>query len=412
MDFLKKHYEKVVLIALFVIFALLLVHLYNIVLKTGEVKESDLQIPQLEPNYVVTKASDPKFNLPVLMRENSVLAQASARDKKDNKDFSDLMTVFKISRCGHCGYLIPRRVLDSTESCPMAHCGKKLLAPKAEVQGAQAAARLDSDDDGIPNIIELENNLNPYDAHDAYDDLDDDGFVNVYEYKMNTDMKKADNHPPLYSGLYLVSIDRQPLKATLLGVSVLEGRDKAFWDIQMLTHEQRIKGKNRKEEKHYLSIGRRVQLDTGFYTIDDILSNEVEKMVDNKMQKVTEYSVRLKDRKGRMILMKVNEVAYDPDDKAQLKDIWSEKIYNVRVNSNLRMGSTAIGFSTYKVQKIEKRTNSVTVISTEKNSQPVVIKRKPMIPEEYIPSKEKKEPAAEGNVQQAAADGTVPGARR
>ena len=71
MNFLKKHYEKVVLLALFIIFALLLVHLYTIVQATGEVKESDLQIPTREPDYKVADVNAPMFNLPQLFSEKN-----------------------------------------------------------------------------------------------------------------------------------------------------------------------------------------------------------------------------------------------------------------------------------------------------------------------------------------------------
>ena len=50
--------------------------------------------------------------------------------------------------------------------------------------------KLDSDGDGIPNFIELQHNLNPYDAADAKLDLDNDGISNLQEYKDGTLGKK------------------------------------------------------------------------------------------------------------------------------------------------------------------------------------------------------------------------------
>lgn len=393
MNFLKKNYEKVILLALFIIFALLLIHLYSIVQATSEVKDSDLQIPTREPDYKVADVKSDDFNFSVLFERNTVWTKAYPRDSKTNKDFSDLLEVFKISRCGHCQYLIPRRIMEESGACP--NCKKTLLPPKKEQTGAQLAARLDSDEDGIPNVNELEYDLNPYDAHDALDDLDEDGFVNVYEFQHKTDLKDPKSHPSMYTGLYISSIERQPLKVKLLGVSALEGRAKELWDIQILIQEQVIRRKKVKESKAYLAIGGTLRLDSGTYTVDDIIGQQVEKMVEGKLQKVMDYHVIIKDRKNRKITMKVDEITYDPEDKAIFKDVWSDKVYEGKVGGRIRMGSSKIGVSNYTVKAIDKRTNSVTFEPVSKDQEPFVIKRKAMMPEEFIPSREKKEKVEE-----------------
>lgn len=412
MNFLKKHYEKVVLLALFIIFALLLVHLYSIIQSTGEVKESDLQIPTRDPDYVVTKMTDKKFDLPKIFNEKNTWQKVGSRSVVPNKDFSDVMTVFKIVRCGHCKYLIPRRIMEEQLKCP--HCRKELLKPKAEEAGAQLAARLDSDEDGIPNVFELENKLNPYDANDALFDLDDDGFSNLYEFQKGTKLDDAKNHPELCDGLYLVDIERQPLKAKLLGVTIIEGRDKQMWSIQMETEEQVVLRRKRPLEKHYLAIGNRIRLDTGIYTVSDIKVEKVTRVNEKKeKEEVNSGYIILKDRKNREITMKVGEVAYDPDDKAIFKDVWTGKSYVAKVGTRFRMGNATVGYTRYLIKSIRKRNNIansyVVLASAVKGAKDITIKSTPIMPKDAMPVKEAGKDKEDGKSAEGAPDGGAAG---
>jgi hypothetical protein len=51
----------------------------------------------------------------------------------------------------------------------------------------------DSDADGMPNVWELDNELDPDDGSDALEDLDSDGLLNLYEYTNSTDPNDADS---------------------------------------------------------------------------------------------------------------------------------------------------------------------------------------------------------------------------
>ena len=50
----------------------------------------------------------------------------------------------------------------------------------------------DSDHDGIPDDIEIQNGLNPNDPTDALLDADNDGLTNLEEYRLGTNMRNAD----------------------------------------------------------------------------------------------------------------------------------------------------------------------------------------------------------------------------
>ena len=60
-------------------------------------------------------------------------------------------------------------------------------APPEEEEPEPPPEQKDSDNDGIPDIWENENNLNPNDPSDAEEDLDHDGLTNREEYEYNTD---------------------------------------------------------------------------------------------------------------------------------------------------------------------------------------------------------------------------------
>ena len=53
----------------------------------------------------------------------------------------------------------------------------------------------DDDNDGIPDSAERTNHLNPLNASDASGDLDRDGFSNLMEYQLGTNMRSASSHP-------------------------------------------------------------------------------------------------------------------------------------------------------------------------------------------------------------------------
>ena len=62
MDFIKRHYEKVILLGLFLIFIGLMFLVQSVISSTQEVKESDLRLPPRQPDYVNEDEKDPKFN--------------------------------------------------------------------------------------------------------------------------------------------------------------------------------------------------------------------------------------------------------------------------------------------------------------------------------------------------------------
>ena len=71
---------------------------------------------------------------------------------------------------------------------------------------------LDTDGDGLPDIWEERNGLNPRDPADAQADKDGDDFTNIEEFRFKTDPQDRNSHPDYLNYVQLVL----PLKATYL----------------------------------------------------------------------------------------------------------------------------------------------------------------------------------------------------
>jgi hypothetical protein len=54
---------------------------------------------------------------------------------------------------------------------------------------------MDSDGDGLPDGIEVNNGLDPLNPADGMQDADNDGYRNIEEYKSKTDINDAKSKP-------------------------------------------------------------------------------------------------------------------------------------------------------------------------------------------------------------------------
>jgi len=108
--------------------------------------------------------------------------------------------------CVSCGQPIP---FDAME-CPSC---------KAEQPKIVDARSIDTDGDGIPDVVENEWGLNPEDPMDAYGDLDGDGFTNLEEYQAGTDPRNSADHPPLIVKLRVARIRQVPFNLRYVGKS-------------------------------------------------------------------------------------------------------------------------------------------------------------------------------------------------
>jgi len=80
---------------------------------------------------------------------------------------------------------------------------------------------VDSDADGIPDMVEEKEGLDPLDAADADADRDGDGFSNLEEYQAKSDMSDKESFPPPPAKLRLIRVGTRPFKLRFQGAAKL-----------------------------------------------------------------------------------------------------------------------------------------------------------------------------------------------
>ncbi len=88
---------------------------------------------------------------------------------------------------------------------------------RAEQPDGEVDEMWDSDGDGIPDVVELQHGLDPFDPADAHHDKDGDGFTNLEEYLAGTDMSDPKDHPPRIPYLRVHSVTDVPFTLLLRG---------------------------------------------------------------------------------------------------------------------------------------------------------------------------------------------------
>ncbi|MDD3154964.1 MAG: hypothetical protein PHS41_08850 [Victivallaceae bacterium] len=379
MDFLKRHFEKLILLLLLVLFALLLLYLVNIIQSTGEVKDSDLRIPTREADYQTIAETNPKFDFKALFADGSDWAAATPRNQANAGFFSDLVTVFKIVRCPHCGKLIPDFFLNKLP-CPL--CKKELLKPQKPEKSAETVLQgFDSDKDGIPDAVEERYGLKIDDAADGIYDLDKDGFSNVYEHLSGTDMSKPMSHPPYYELLVLEKLQRDELDIMLRGVVANAGNQK-FWYGNFYSPSRR------KDNSYY--IGDTLKVGSREYVLRKIEPRKKARAIGEASSVNDDTSVVvLEDRSnGDLIKLTVNEKVFAPRSKAVLMDLRDgNKTYLVDVGAEVKLGAAISGYETYRITAIDpvKMVVSGVVIdgAVKPEKRKFQVGQAPIVPEKY-----------------------------
>jgi len=373
LDFLKKHYEKVVLAFFLLVFVFLLFYLIELSKSTHTITREDLQIPTREPNYRKNDFLHKKYQTNYIFTKNCGWNKSTARVDKD-KIYTDLLVPFECARCPFGNKVIPRYYffgqIDHPRNCPL--CDKPLPRPLTERIDDRPPNPMDQDNDGIPNVVEVKLGLDPENPDDALYDMDDDGFPNIYEYQKKTNIKLSKSHPPLYERLHLVEFRETLLPFKLMLVNTNGGKkDPADWVIQI---NQMIKGKSKTKFKY---LDDRMTLDKTPYTITKIDAKHVEERIGGTIVKKDKSKVFLKSRDGKYtITMQVGKDVYSPKPKAIIEDLATGQKYHVGAGDTIAMPlKTKASF--YKSGKPRKRkTKKYKVFKVERKKNQVIIEDK------------------------------------
>ena len=365
MEFLKRHYEKLILLALSVISFLAVWNMSGVMNKTKDVQDSDLEIRippadqvsliQKEKKYQelvakLSSASTAKEDVEKLKKEKEGLD----KDKDfiyyyvDTKKFSpsfmigktqlewerkagakaDLVDIYPMLRCPHCHYGIPLDWFTKEGGSKCRICGGELRTPPPMDKIKRRLKRTpnDRDGDGISNEQETANGLNPQDPGDALLDYDRDGFSNRYEINTsNTGARSANERPPLWRRLRFKGMRKVELPIQITQVDV-NSPDRKNWEasIKMEVRDPRT-GRVSTPTK-YCHIGGKIDFDGRRYVVTDI-KRTIEKDkngVDQKKDSVTLKMEARNDKEKALVhelKLVMGEKVYSPDYRVVLEDI-------------------------------------------------------------------------------------------
>ena len=345
MDFIKKHYEKLILLLLLVIFIASMFHVLNIVKQTGEVQEHHLQIPTRDPDYKIHSPDDPIFDVAELLKSTSLnWINPGPRNPADADHYSDLAYVFPISRCPFCAKLIPQSYMVKKEVCPF--CKNKAI-------GGASFAEPPPDDFGtvtLPEDVMKQYGLNAGDPDTPYYDLDNDGFSNVYEYLKKTDLGDPRNHPPLWQRLRVIDVGKVILPIRLMALNTLDNKDPKTWELQI----------NNGRFSDLYMVGSELEIEHKFFRIVKA-EHKVEDVADEKGVKKDVSVIYLKEVDGdRELSMAVGEPVRSFADKAILEDSANPgKRLTVSVGDSFNLGTHLTGTESYRVKSFDPKEKTV-----------------------------------------------------
>ena len=372
MDFLKKHYEKLILAIFLIAFVFLLLYLIDLSKSMRTITRSQLEIPTIEPNYKPNDFSKKKYETRYIFTKNCTWNKSKARTDKD-QIYTDLLVPFPCARCVFCHKVIPRYyylgAIDNPRNCPL--CEKALPRPVENPNPQpEDPTGLDRDNDGIPTAVELKMGLDPNNPDDAFYDADGDGFPNITEYKYNPNLKgknikSSKLHPDFYKRLQLIEFRETLLPFQLKLVNTNGKKDPKDWDIQI---NETIDGRIKTRFKY---LGSRMTLDKTDYKITKIDAKHEEKRRGGTIVKVDNSKIYLNSVDGKYtITMQVGKDVYSPKPKAIIEDLAAEKKYHVGVGDSIVM---PMRFSKKTGKPLKRRTVKYKVFKVDRKKKNVVV---------------------------------------
>lgn len=379
MQFLKRHYEKMILAVLLLLFIASLVYLIQIMESTNDVTKADLNIPTRAPDYEETDFAKEAFTTKNIFMKDTQWNISEARDPAD-KSFTDLINPFECARCPHCGRIVPLRDFkEEPHKCPV--CNGELKKPfdRPPPPPPPPPGEGDADGDKILDIIEDKLGLNKNDPEDGSYDMDNDGFTNAFEYKFfgtatgSAAINNPKIHPPMYMRLHVVAL-RKTLLDVILKKVVPAGTKGDEFDIQLAVDNG--------QKTLFKVLNDKVPLDKKQYEIVKVIPKFTKLQQGSVIVEKDESRIVLNSVDGKYTLeMKVGDPVYSPNPKAIVKDDGIDEELALDENDILAMGTEKTGITRYKVTKIDIEKENVELKDlTSKGSKLYTITKTPQMP--------------------------------
>ena len=412
MEFLKRHYEKLILLVLSIISLLTVTHIFSIMDKTKEVKDSDLKIPTRQADYEVhDEKSDDFVESKIISRsalnwhpsenrhkpadadknpsqaaggvsENGAAVKHAVADPGVFDKFSDLVNIFKMARCPHCQKIVPLSYF-SDSNCPL--CGKELKKPaNIGKRRLRVITDEDSDGDGIKDVDEQRYGWNPNDPEDALMDSNGNGFSNLYEIENGFNPQMPNDCPPLWYRLRFRGVDRFELPMRLTNVDTAAQNDPKKWEALIKTQFRNSKGKLVWRDNGY-QIGDSMKFENRMYNVIDISRKSGDQLKElvgavpaGKEKAANEiFIVTLRESEDSLkegaqpeeLLLVLGQPVYSPDRRVILEDIGyppdengRRPVYGLREGDQFTISGTSdipIAKLTLRLAKVNEASKTV-----------------------------------------------------
>ena len=224
MDFLLKHYEKLILaFCLVSLLAGMFIVLLSMDKNTSEIQKQTAEASRyVSGGEILKKADIGSASIDDILTDKTKILNILG-DSKAQTPKGSLIAPVKMIVCSkkECGNLLAYNM----DVCPF--CGTK----QPEIQKESPEGH-DTDSDGIPDSVEKKHEfLNYRDPTDAAKDQDNDGFSNLEEYKAGTKMDDATDFPRLALRFKCVAVTRPIINVRLEEIETNRKDDKSKWEI-------------------------------------------------------------------------------------------------------------------------------------------------------------------------------------
>jgi hypothetical protein len=194
---LRSYYDR--LIALLAVLALL-ASLVLLMMRLGAIKADEQRFQDWQKGLVPEFADATNVTLDVFTHGHNSLTNPFQISVWSNALSTPELRV----SCIDCARPIP----DKASECPW-----------CKAKQEEIVVSKDKDEDGMDDVWEVANGLNPLDPDDAKADPDKDGFSNLEEFRFGTDPRDPAGHPPMIAKLRLVEIKATPFHLKFMAVT-------------------------------------------------------------------------------------------------------------------------------------------------------------------------------------------------
>ena len=415
MDFIKRHYEKLLLLFMLVLFIGIMFYVVGVADQAKRIKDSDLTFRETDLQRHKVEQKSPaasEFNTSLIIEGGKSNWQASVqRHVFDPKQasvegtYSDLVAAVSIASCPHCKNLIPRFYFRNNVKCPV--CAMLLADIPPRPKGRQfIISENDLDGDGMPNSYETSKGFNPNNADDQLADADGDGFSNFFEYENGTEPKDPRSRMPLWYRLRCISMESVVLPIRLGSIEIRnELKDKSKWTIQISTFKLSRRGTviPNSESEDPFSIGDEIKIEDKLYKITDATYDP---NVDKGNPTVTLRQILKSDSSAKpdVLVLRYKQDVRSNDKRLILEDVGKpitdasgrsanngRDKYVIKIGGVLRIGKKSVGFESYRLVSVDERAQNASFVranetdgdpSKDINGKKILVTRDSEIPED------------------------------